>query len=1805
MSASEEQLVEALRASLKDAERLRRGNRRLREAASEPIAIVGMACRYPGGANSPRAFWELLRDGVDAISFFPEDRGWDIEDIYDPDPDAFGTCSTREGGFVADVAGFDADFFGISPREALGMDPQQRLLLEASWEAIEDAGIDPRSLRGSPVGVYAGLLSQEYGVPALEIVPGMTSSVASGRIAYTLGLEGPAISLDTACSSSLVTLHLACGALRGRECSLALAGGATVLVAPDPLIMFSRQRALASDGRCKSFGEGADGLGWGEGVGMLVLERLSDAEANGHRIMAVVRGSAVNQDGASNGLTAPNGPSQERVIRQALASAGLEPADVDAVEAHGTGTPLGDPIEAGALLATYGKNRETPLKLGSVKSNIGHTQAAAGVAGVIKTVLALREEVLPRTLHADSPSAAIDWSGGGLELLREPVPWERGERPRRAAISSFGISGTNAHVILEEPPAAAAGGDLGDAGPDRAETEPAPLPGWAPVPLSARSEPALRAAAANLAELLRADPELPIADLGHALATRRTGFERRAAIATDGRAGLLDSLDALAHGEERPSIATGLARSAQKPVFLFGGQGAQWVGMGVELIEASPRFARSMRSCEEALSPYVDWSLEEMLRGGDDDWLERLDKVQPALFAVMVSLADLWQSLGVEPAAVAGHSLGEIAAAHVAGVLTLEDATRLVACRGRALTRIAGRGGVLWLAQPVDRVNARLEGLEGRVSLAAINGPTSLTVSGDPDALAELAESYRQEGVQVRPVAVDCAAHSAQMDMLEDELREAFAPISPRAGEVPFFSAVTASRLDGAELGPAYWFRSLRQTVLFDPLMRLLLERGSRAFIEIAPHPMLAFGARETIEDVLGASAEADVFGALRRDDGGPSRLAVSLAEAHARGVALDWEAVFGGAGSEPVALPTYPFQHQRFWPEGSATGSDPRALGQEPVEHALLGAALANASGELLLTGRTSGQALPWLAADPAAGIALVPPAVLLELALTAAGLAGCEAVGALRMLAPLALPERGDVQLQVTIAAPGGSGARELAIHSRPAPGELEEQGWTRHATAVLQRQPAPSLDPGRAWPPPGAEALAVDELQSRLDRRGTESSPVLARIEAAWQEGERLHAEIALPEEQAAEAGSHALHPALLLSALQIGSLCGPGPREPGIELLASCDAAVVSGAPATALRVSATPGEGGFALDLLSPDGAAVARLEGLSTSAVPAGQLGAGGGGAARLFGLEWAEVPLPAPPDQEQEEVVLADFSAAGGGAERAGPNAIRALELLQGRIAAAADAGGRLVFLTRGALAGPGEGPDLATAPLWGLLRSAQAELPGSFAIVDLDRPAGSLDCLPSVLAATAGEPQLAIREGRALAPRLAAAAPAGSAAPARFAPERTVLLTGAGGDLGAALARHLVEAHAVRHLLLPCRAAEAEAAAELAAALAPLGCEARVEQCDPAERPRLRALLEAVAEAHPVGAVVHAARAFDDGVVASLDAGRLAATMRSGIEASWNLHELTADCELSHFVLCSTTAGTLGAAARSSYAAVAAFLDALAAGRRAAGQPATSLAWGWTDLAAEGGATAEAAQARMRRAGFAPIPARQALELFDAALARPEPCLAPIEFDSATLRGLAVEDVLPPVLRGLVRTSPQRREDASFVARLGAVAAEERPALALELVREQIAKVLGYRSAHEVEPERPFQELGFDSLTAVELRNRLGAATGLRLPPTLAFDYPNPAALAGYLAARSAAGSVGPSREEELDAAFAALAKALGSIGEDSGARQRTGTRLRAVLAGLSEQLDEGAEVLATDVAAMSDDEVFALIDEEVGDG
>ncbi|HEY7143124.1 MAG TPA: beta-ketoacyl synthase N-terminal-like domain-containing protein, partial [Streptosporangiaceae bacterium] len=1440
--------------------------------AGEPVAVVSVGCRYPGG-GSPEELWGLLAAGGDAVSGLPGDRGWDLGGLFDPDPDREGTSYAREGGFVAGAGGFDAGFFGISPREALAMDPQQRLLLEVCWEAVERAGIDPAGLRGSSTGVFAGAAWSGYGGGLADaeghLVTGGVTAVISGRVSYALGLEGPAVTVDTACSSALVAVHLACQALRAGECDLALAGGVAVMVTPAGLVGFSRQRALAADGRCKAFGAGADGMGLGEGAGVVLLERLSDARASGHRVLAVVAGSAVNQDGASNGLAAPNGPSQQRVIAAALASAGLAPGDVDAVEGHGTGTTLGDPIEAQALIAAYGQGRAPgrPLWLGSVKSNIGHAQAAAGAAGLIKMVLALEHGVLPATLHAGQPSPHVDWSAGQVRLLTGPVPWPAGQGPRRAGISAFGISGTNAHLIIEDPPAPpppAAGDGPPDTAPgDAGAREAGRVLAGGPLAwlVSARTPAALAAQAARLAARLDAAPQPSEASLAWSLATTRTSFEHRAVVTGTSRGDLAAGLAALAAGQPAPGVVTGTAPPGGPGpvVFVFPGQGSQWPGMGQELAAASPVFAARLAQCAAALAPHTGWDLHQVLaQASGAPALEGADVIQPALWAVMVSLAATWQAAGITPAAVAGHSQGEIAAATVAGILTLPDAAAVVARRSQALAALAGHGGMLSAAAPASQLAAQITAWGSRLSVAAINGPAATVISGDQAALAELAAACQAAGIATRTLPVDYASHSPHVEPLRGQILTALASITPQPAALPMISAMTGQILTGPDAGPSYWYDSLRAPVDFHHAITTLAAAGHHAYIEISPHPVLTAAITATLETTTPPHTPTLVTATLHRDNPAPHQLTTALATAHTHGLPITWTTILPPAPTTP--LPTYPFQHHHYWPP-TPPPHNPTAAGLAEIRHPLLGVTMTLAAGDgLVLIGRLSLQSQPWLADHAVTGTVLLPGTAFVEMAVLAGDAAGCGRIQELTLEAPLVLPADHAVYLQVSVGGPGEDGQRALEVHAR-----TEDTGqhgpWVRHASGLLA--PAVPAEPGPAgeftvWPPAGATPVDVSGLYETMSAGGYGYGPAFRGLRAAWRRGQDIFAEVALPDHDAA--ADFGLHPALFDAALHVSALAELS-AAPGAILLPFVWTGVslhAAGAAALRVQMRAEPA-GGLTLAAADGTGAPVISVDSLVLRPVTEGQLDSGDGHDA-LFAVGWTPVtgadgraeagpwavtgtdhdaiataltaagtPVRAYPDLaalvaavqsgDPAPAVVVARSAAAAGPDHAGGGAQarqetgRVLGLVQDWLECEPLASARLVLATAGAIAASaGEGvSDLAGAAVWGLVRSAQSENPGRIVLADLPAGPGSghpdaLGALPGALAA--GEPELVIRDGIAYGRRLvrpagALARPAGDG-PWRLEAGEEGTLDGlalvacpeAGGPLGAGQVRVAVRA-------------------------------------------------------------------------------------------------------------------------------------------------------------------------------------------------------------------------------------------------------------------------------------------------------------------------------------------------------------------------------------------------------------------------
>jgi acyl transferase domain-containing protein len=1638
--------------------------------SDEPIAVVGIGCRLPGGVGSPEDLWELLTAERDVIGEFPGNRGWDVRSLFDADPERAGKTYVREGGFLYDADEFDAEFFGISPREAAAMDPQQRLLLEVAWETLERAGIDPASLANSLTGVFVGATGQEYG-PGLAAgadgfaLTGGTSSVASGRVSYTLGLQGPAITVDTACSSSLVAIHLAAQSLRQGECSLALAGGVTVMATPGMFVEFSRQRGLAPDGRCKPFAAAADGTAWAEGAGILALERLSDARRHGHPVLAVVRGSAVNHDGASNGLTAPNGPSQERVIRQALANAGLSTVDVDVVEAHGTGTTLGDPIEANAILATYGRDRDRdrPLWLGSLKSNIGHAQAAAGVAGVIKTILAIRHATLPKTLHVDAPTPHVDWSAETVKLTTETIAWESAG-PRRAAVSSFGISGTNAHLILEQPPE-----------PPEAPEPPAaahPLP----FVLSARSAPALRAQAARL--LGHLTPDAGLTDVAFSLATTRTAHPRHAVVVASDHSGLRDRLAALAEGDT-PGAVRG---TPGKVVFVFPGQGSQWAGMARELLDTSAAFAASVDACERALAPFVDWSLTDVLRQrAAAPSLDRVDVVQPAIFAVMVSLAELWRSFGVHPAAVVGHSQGEIAAAYIAGALTLSDAARVVALRSRALVALAGGGGMASVQLPAAAVRERLAG--GTLQVAVVNGPLSTVVAGPAAAIGDFLAACERDDVQARRIAVDYASHSAMVEAIEAELHIALGGLRPLPARIPFYSTLTGSVLD-TDLDAGYWYRNLRGTVEFERTTRLLLDDGHTTFIECAPHPVLTSALHETFE---ATGSAATVLGSLRRDEGGLRRFLDSLAQAYGEGVPVDWRAALGPA-ARMTGLPTYAFQHKRFW-LNAAHSADPAALGLAAAEHPLLGAVVPLGDGDgVVCTGKLSVGSSPWIADHRVFGSVLLPGTAFVDLVLAAGRHAGCDRVGELTLHAPLLLPDAGEtgVRLQVLVGAGDGAGRRPVTVYAESGDGVRT----LADGTLVSEKQGSDAVSPSRPdWPPAGAERVNLDGVYDRLADSGYDYGPAFQGLRAAWRRGDEVFAEVTTT----AEVAGFGVHPALTDAALHavVLGLAGAG----GPVLPYAWRDVRFTGVAASKLRVHSTPvGENAVRLVLTGDDGRLVAEVGSLVFRPFSA-RLLTEGRHAGRLLRMTWPVVSAAGHHDPAADVVFVSepgqDVRTATG----------RVLDRLRSFLA---EDGGRLVVVTEDAESDP------AAAAVWGLVRSAQAENPGRFVLLDRDRATADL-----TRALATGEPQVAVRGGDVRVPRLA---PAGTGTPGRaLDPGGTVLITGGTGTLGRLLARHLVVRHGVRNLLLLSRRGGAP---DLHAELTDLGAHVTIAACDAADRDALAAVLAGVPE---LTAVVHTAGVLDDGILQSLTGDRFDAVLRPKADAARNLHDLTRDHDLAAFVLFSSVVATVGGPGQANYAAANGFLDGLARRRVAEGLPGVSIAWGlWADASGMTGGMAELDVARMGRRGIAPLAAEDGLALFDEILAGTgEPVVVAATLDTASLHRQARTGGLPAVFGDLFRR-PERRPVATSLADLLAGRSErEQDELCLSVVATEAAAVLGHDDPATIAPDRTFKDLGVDSLIGVELRNRLVAATGVRLASTLVFDHPTPAELAAHLRA------------------------------------------------------------------------------------
>ena len=1750
---------------------------------TEPIAVIGMSCRLPG-ASDPEAFWQLLAGGVDAIREIPPSR-WNVDDYYDPDPDAPGKIATRWAGLLDDIDRFEPEIFGISPREARTMDPQQRLLLEVAWETLERAGIAPSSIHGSATGVYVGVCNTDYGqllmsgdVDDLDMYlsTGNASSVASGRLSYVFGLQGPALTVDTACSSSLVAVHLAVQGLRSGACRMALAGGVNVILSPKATMTLSRAKMMAADGRCKSFDVRADGFVRGEGCGLVALKRLSDAQGDGDRVLAVIRGSAVNQDGRSNGLTAPNGPSQVAVVRAALADAGVEPAAVGYVETHGTGTALGDPIEVQALGAALGPGRDPSQRLliGSAKANIGHLESAAGIAGLIKLVLTLQHGEVSPLVHFEEPNPHIAWGQLPIDVPTAPTPWPARDDRRIGGVSSFGFSGTNAHVIVEAAPPVAAAETSESAG------RPQHL-----LVLSARTPVALDALAARVGDALATgDPST--VDVTRTLNAGRSPMAHRLAVVAPDTAGAAAALLAWSAGEPVEQVVTGAPAGQRAPdvAFLFTGHGSQYPQMGRGLYRAEPAYRDALDRCQQVLAPLLDRSLMTILfdTAESDVLLANMAYAQPAVFAVEYALAELWRSWGVRPAIIAGHSVGEYVAAVVAGVMSLEDGAALVAARGRLMARLPPDGEMAAVLAGEDRVRAVLDALGPGVSIAAVNGPESVALSGAGGSLRPVLDRFRAEGVEVRPLAIPIAAHSAQVDPILDEFEAVAAGVRFNPPRTDVVSGMTGRLAAGDDLVTAtYWRRHLRQPVRFGDAVRTIHGRGIRTFVEVGPHPTLLNMARHTVPE-----HECAWLPSLRSGEDDWRQILTTAAHLYVAGAPLEWDAV-DEAGGSVVALPTYPFQRERYWADTSRSHRSRRA----PGSHPLLGTAMRSPALQDAVFESALGATWPAFLDDHRIfGTSLLPSPAYLEMA--RAVLAAVEpavdglAVERLEIREALLLPDDGERVVQTVLHQPDAGGARDVEVLSRAVDGEE----WTLHATALVARRSAgpvgaPDLDGIRAR---CTEHVAGAEYYERLAAFGLDFGPGFRGVTDVWRgDGEAL-GRVMLPALLEEERARYGIHPALLDACFHV--LGAPlSSTQDRASLLIGIDEFHLYAAPESwlwshvVLDTETAAGTFSAAVHLYDEHGGLVAEALGLHLRLASREALLRATRRAADdwLYEVAWNPAPAQeatAEPEHwilvgERDglaaalvaELATCSFGAtlvAGGDAaaldralgEASGrcrvvhlarpvgdTDVVRAtaaaLMTAQRTLAGTDDA--EVWMVTRGAQpASPAVDPD--QAPIWGLARVLAVEQPERWGgIIDLDPdvapPVVEAVVLVDAIRAAGDEDQLAVRDGQRLVPRLVRRPAGAPSRPVSWRRDGAYLVTGGLGGLGLQLARWMAAGGAGTVVLtgrsgLPPRAEwdridpASRRGGQVAAirAAEELGADVVVVAADVADPVAMTALVDRFgADLPPLAGVVHVAAALGTAPVTAMTPADIDAMFSAKVTGTRVLHELTADLPLDFFVMFSSTSALWGSRELGHYAAANQYLDAMAHRRHALGLTALTIDWGtWDEMRV---ATADERSA-VAAGGLHPMPTDDALAMLGTLLGQPDTAqVAVAAVDWAVLKPVYEARRRRPFLSAVesVRPSPVARRDAppALALRLAGVGGEARRELVVDHLCEEVARALGIADARTVDVDLGLFEMGMDSLMSVELKNRLEIAVGAPLPSTLTFNYPTIVALAGFI--------------------------------------------------------------------------------------
>ncbi len=1757
--------------------------------AAEPVAVIGLGCRFPK-ASDPRAFWRLLTEGGDAIVEVPCDR-WNAGAFYDPDPDAPGKANTRWGGFLDGIAGFDATFFGISPREASRQDPQQRLLMEVAWEALEDAGTVPGALADSRTGVFVGISTNEYAHRQLAdprhidayVGTGNALSVAANRLSYHFGFRGPSLAVDTACSSSLVAVHLACQSLRSGECDLALAGGVNLILSPAVTINFTKAGVMAPDGRCKTFDASADGYVRGEGAGLVVLKPLSKAVADGDPIYAVIRGSAIGHDGRTNGLMAPSREAQEAVLAEAYAQAGAPPSSVQYVEAHGTGTSLGDAIEARALGAVVGQGRppESPCRIGSVKTNIGHLEAAAGVAGLIKVALCLKHKKLPPSLHFTQANPHIPFADLGLEVQAALTSWPDTEQPALAGVSSFGFGGTNAHVVVEEPPSLGA-----------PVTTEAAAPPWL-LPISARSERALRSLAESYATWLAHTGAESLADVCFTAARRRSHHERRLAVAGRSPEALRLGLQAWLAGKPDPAVASGRAQGERKRiVFVFPGQGSQWLGMGRELLAREPAFRAALEDCDHAIRALAGFSpLGELTADPSRSRLDEIDVLQPTLFAVEVSLAALWRAWGIHPDAVVGHSMGEVAAAFVAGALTLEDATRVVVHRSRLMRRLAGHGAMAVAGLSLSDADSLVAAYEGRVSLAGSNSPSSAVLSGEPAAIEEIVEALRSRNVFCRKVSVDVAAHSHQMEPLRSELIEALEAVAPRAARVPFYSTVTASPHEGTDLTAEYWGRNLREPVRFAEAVSRVAGDGHQVYLEVSPHPVLLTPIQQTLSD-LGASST--LVGSTERGESEAEALLRSLGTLHALGFPVDWPALSPNGG-RCVPLPSYPWERQRHWFDPGESRalearSVPEALSSAPL-HPLLGRRLTLALPEAVYEWHT-GDGPAFFLDHRVYGAAVVPTTAYLEMILAAGGQGGDRVVEDLSIEEPLFVGEAEARRVQVVVD-PTREGRRRVRILSRADRAD-EASAWTVHASALLAA--ADPTEPGAevVQLPPEAQRLSMAEEVSKSDHYATcegcgiQYGPAFRGLVSIWRGSQGALGLVELPDHLRAESSFYGMHPALLDACFQVAEACLP---VPGLRPEGSAFMPIgltryrLQGRLAervwSHVQLRTTPSLQGETLvvDVCVMDeaGQVLATADGLCLKRARRESLLGRAASDDWFYETQWVPQPPAAPSTgaaRPSRWLVLADeggvgaaladrFRLAGetvvvvsqrdaGGqhlheaaaegalkdsgvvhlwsldgdasAQRTSTSLLEVLDTVRALAAAPSQHSPRLWLVTRrGQAAAEGEASlDPFAAPLWGLgrvLALEQGSLWGGLVDLDDAPPDQAAATLFEHLVAGDGEDQVCFRDGKRSLARLGRRAAPPANAPG-FRADGTYLITGGLGALGVRCARWMA-ARGARHLTLVGRSGLPERAVAAVREIESLGACVRIVAADVADEAQTRALLASLTL--PLAGIFHLAGLSRPQPASEIGAVDMEAVLRPKVLGAWNLHTLTLEtgADLQCFVLFSSAASVWGSQGLAHYAAANSFLDGLAHHRRGLGLPALAVNWA---RFSEAGMVSPAEESTLEAIGVGALPIDPALDAMWRLVGAGAAQRTVAAVDWAAFKPVYEAKRRRPLLDGLVSAKPATTlvppEDGDgLLLGLERVSRRHRRQILIDRLRLVIAGVLGFPEDQLPESNRGFFEMGMDSIMAVQLKRRLEASLGRTLPTTVAFEHPTVESLAKYV--------------------------------------------------------------------------------------